>query len=362
MKLVRQEKRIENQESYPRVRLKGTEKLELVGSLATMLSSGISILEVVNSLREDAKGGQRDILETMYEDLMQGKHIYVTMNKFPRVFNKVSVNVIRASEEAGTLDVALRDLRKMLQKDMAFADKVKSALMYPAFIVIVFVGILGMILTVVVPKISEVFARLNMELPLPTRIMIWMSDLIVKNTVWFVGSVLLFAGLVGVLLTYRRKQILDVFYHLPIVTDLITQIDVTNFARSLSLLLASGLPITQALELVEEVVIRRRTALVIDNSRKMVLSGKPLSEGFRAGKGYVPNIVIKLVEAGEKTGTLDQSMQEVSEYFDYKVTYTLKTLTALLEPLMLVLVGLVVGGMMLAIIAPVYGLIGQVGG
>jgi type II secretory pathway component PulF len=346
---------------FARVKLKGTEKLELIGSFATMLGSGISILEMVKSLSEDVGGGQRMILDEMHADLTQGKRIYVTFAKFPRVFDQVSVNVIRASEEAGTLDVALRDLRTTLQKDMEFSDKVRSAMMYPAFIIMVFIGILFMILTFVIPKISTVFLQLNVPLPMPTRVMMFLSDLVVKQTVWFGGGILAFSVLIYFLFSYKRKQVLEVLYRLPLISTLVMQIDVTNFARNLSVLLMSGLPITQALELVSEVVVRRRMEKMLQNSKAMVLAGRPLSEGFRSDKGAVPNIVIKLVEAGEETGTLDKSLQEISEYFDYKVTYTLKTLTALLEPIMLVLVGAAVGGMMLAIIAPVYGLISQIG-
>lgn len=353
---------IDRTKQFARVKLKGTEKLELIGSFATMLGSGISILEMVKSLAEDTKGGQKLILEEMREDLTQGKRIYVTFAKFPRVFDRVSVNVIRASEEAGTLDLALKDLRTALQKDMEFSDKIRSALMYPSFIIVVFVGILGMILTFVIPKISTVFLQLNVPLPFATRAMIFMSDLVVKNTLWFGGGVIGVGAFVYYLLTYKRKQVLEVFFRLPLISTLVMQIDVTNFARNLSVLLTSGLPITQALELVSEVVVRRSMSDLLLNTKNMVLAGRPVSEGFRADKGAVPSIVIKLVEAGEKTGTLDRSLSEIAEYFDYKVTYTLKSLTALLEPVMLVLVGVAVGGMMLAIIAPVYGLISQIGG
>lgn len=348
--------------NFSRVKLKGTEKLELIGSFATMISSGISILEVVRSLSEDVKGGQKIILEEMANDLSQGRRIYITFAKFPKVFDRVSVNVIRASEEAGTLDLALKDLRIALQKDMEFNDKIRSALMYPCFIIAVFFGILALILTFVVPKISTVFRQMNVPLPVPTKIMLAMSDLVVHNTLW-VG--LGFAGVIGFLyymLNFKRKEFLEIFYHLPLISTLVMQIDVTNFARNLSVLLSSGLPITMALDLVAEVVSRKRTVKMLEASKAMVLSGRPLSEGFRSDKGALPSIVIKLVEAGEKTGTLDKALQEISEYFDYKVSYTLKSITSLLEPVMLVGVGLVVGGMMLAIIAPVYGLISQLGG
>jgi len=350
------------EEQLAKTKLKGTEKLELVGSLATMIGSGISILEVVKSLQEDALGGQKVVLNEMVSDLTQGKRLYVTLAKFPKVFDRVSVNVIRASEEAGTLDVALRDLRATLQKDMEFNDKIRSALTYPFFIIVVFFGILTMILVFVIPKISTVFLQLNVPLPVPTRIMLFLSDLVVKQTQWFLTGLGLFVATIYYILRFHRQAVLEVLYRMPLVKTLIMQIDVTNFARNLSVLLASGLPITQALELVTEVVIRSRTKTLLTVTKGMVLAGRPLSEGFRSDPTALSSIVIKLVEAGEKTGSLDHSLQEIAEYFDYKVTYTLKTLTALLEPLMLVLVAVVVGGMMLAIIAPVYGLISQIGG
>jgi type II secretory pathway component PulF len=344
-----------------RISISSAEKLGLVGSLATMLTAGIPILDVVNSLREDSKAGQRKILDYMLEDLMQGKHIYLTFSRFPQVFDSVTVNVIKASEEAGTLEVALKDLKQTIQKDMEFSDKVRSALIYPVFIIFIFIAVLIMILVVVVPKISTVFSRLNVELPLPTRMLIFMSNILVNHTLEFAVGGGVFVTAAVVLYRSRKNALLEFFYTLPLVSTLVEQIDITRFSRSLHLLLSSGLPITAALELAEHVVVKRRTAKVIGNAREMILAGKSLSEGFRAAKGYIPTMMIKLIESGEKTGSLERSMQDISEYFDYQVTNTLKTLTALLEPVMLVMVGVCVGGMMLAIIAPIYGMIGQVG-
>lgn len=342
--------------------LNGGEKLALMGSLATMLTAGIPILDVVNSLREDAKGSQKKILDALLEDLMQGKHMYLTLSRFPNIFDKVTVNVIKASEEAGTLDVALRDLKQTIQQEIEFSDKVRTALIYPVFISVVFAAVLLMILTVVVPKISTVFSRLRVDLPLPTKILIFMSDTLINHTLAAIGVSALVIG--GIFLLYKKKRdvFMEFFFRLPVVTTLVQEIDITRFSRSLHLLLSSGLPITAALDLTKDVVIRKKTAQIIANSREMVFAGKPLSEGFRAGKGYIPTLMIKLMESGEKTGSLEKSMQDISEYYDYQVTNTLKTLTSLLEPILLVLIGVSVGGMMLAIIAPIYGLISQVGG
>lgn len=154
---------------------------------------------------------------------------------------------------------------------------------------------------------------------------------------------------------------MGIFFSLPIISNLVKLIDLTRFSRSLHLLLSSGLPITSALELTIDVVASSKTAKVIEDCKEMVLSGKQLSSGLKNAKGYVPAIMVKLIEAGEKTGTLDKSLLDISEYFDYEVTSTLKSLTALIEPIMLVVVGIVVGGMMLSIIAPIYGLISQIG-
>jgi type IV pilus assembly protein PilC len=188
-----------------------------------------------------------------------------------------------------------------------------------------------------------------------------MTKLNQKNTILVGIITAVLITLTVVVFKQKRNFFLGIFFSLPLISNLVKLIDLTRFSRSLYLLLYSGLPITSALDLTIDVVTSRKTAKIIESCKEMVTSGKKLSEGLRTGKGYVPTIMIKLIEAGEKTGTLDKSLQDISEYFDYEVTNNLKTLTTLIEPVMLVLVGIVVGGMMLSIIAPIYGLISQIG-
>lgn len=348
--------------AYPKLSLKGTEKIGLISNLSTMLSAGIPIIEAVDSVLTDTKGTQKKILETLKKDLMDGKRVYVAFADFPGCFDPITVNLIKAAEEAGTLETTLKDLKDHIQRDMEFSDRVKAALIYPIVIMVVFMLVLGVILIFVIPRISSVFKKLRVELPLPTRIMIWFSDLITKQTIpLIVGTILFF---VFVVLLYKKKRTLFVriFTGLPLISKLTKEIDLARFSRSLFLLLSSGIPITTALELSKDVIFRGQTADVIKKSREMIMSGKRFSEGLHTAKKDIPVIVIKLIEAGEKSGSLDKSMHDISEYLDYQVSNTLKNLTALLEPVMLVLVGLFVGGMMLAIIAPIYGLIGQIGG
>lgn len=346
--------------NFRRVTLSTTEKIALIGNLSTMLGAGIPILDAVDSLLADIKGNPKKVLDTLRADLMQGKHLYNSFAAFPHVFDSVTISLLKAAEEAGTLETTLVDLKDHIEKEAEFIDKIKLALIYPALISFVFVGVLLVILIVVVPKISAVFSRLRVELPLPTRILIAASNLLLEHTLALGIGLALGLFLFWLLFRQFKPQILNVFYSFPGIRTLVKMIDLTRFTRTLHLLLASGIPIDAALQLCENVVFRRSTAQVIKKSREMILSGKRLADGLRSTKGVIPGIMIKLVEAGEKSGSLDKSMADLSVHLDYQVSNALRTVTSALEPAMLLVVGLSVGGMMLAIIAPIYGLIGQV--
>jgi len=344
------------------ITLSNNDKLSILSDLGTMLSAGIPLLESVEALLEDAKGNQKKFLEVLRDDLTQGKHIYFTFSKFPNVFTRVVTSIVKASEEAGTLDVTLKDLKENLKKDMEFSDKIKSALIYPLFIVFVFFAVLLMILIVVVPKISSVFSRMNVTLPVPTKIMIFMSDALLNQTIPVVLGLVVFSLLIFFLYKKQKKFLLNLIVKLPVISSLAKDIDLTKFSRNFYLLLNAGIPITSALELTENVVVGREVEMGIGHAKEAVVSGRKLSEGFKNNRRIFPSIMIRITEAGERSGSLDKSMMEISNFLDYQVSTKLKTATALLEPILLVVIGGLVGGMMLAIITPIYGLIGQVGG
>jgi len=294
--------------------LSSNDKITLISNLHTMLSSGIPILETVVSLLEDSKGGQRKLLTTMKEDLGQGQHMYVTFEKYPKIFDKVTVNIIKSSEESGTLDTALEDLKGNIRKEIEFNDKIRSALIYPAFILIVFLLVMIVILVVVIPKISTVFSRLNVTLPLPTKIMIFLSNALLTYTI----PIIIVAALLVVATIYFYKQNRKVFVRaltsLPLISTLAQQIDLTRFTRSLYLLLNAGIPITVALELTQDVVIKRKIQNAIKHAKIVVFDGKKLSQGLKDSKKVIPPIMIKMIEAGERSGSLDKAMLDVSEY------------------------------------------------
>ena len=342
------------------ITLSSGDKLSTLSDLGTMLSAGIPLLESVEALLEDAKGNQKKFLEVLRDDLTQGKHVYFTFSKFPNIFSRVISSIVKASEEAGTLDVTLKDIKENLKKDTEFGDKIKSALVYPLFIVGVFFAMLLMILVVVVPKISTVFLRMNVVLPLPTRVLIVMSDALLKQTVPVVAGIVMVFVLIIFFWKKQKKTLINLLVKLPILSGLMRDIDLTKFSRNFYLLLNAGIPITSALELTENVVMNKGVENGIKKAKEMVMSGKKLSEGFKINKKIFPGIMIRMIEAGERSGSLEKSLQETADFMDYQVEAKLKTATSLLEPVMLVVIGGLIGGMMLAIIAPIYQLIGQV--
>ncbi len=255
----------------------------------------------------------------------------------------------------------LQDLKTSTKKEAEFSDKIKAALAYPVLILVIFILVLLMILVVVIPRIATVFSRLTITLPLPTRILIVASNLLLKQTVPVIAVVGLIVTVMIVIYRRNRGLLLTPLMSLPLISDLVRKIDLARFAHSMHLLLGSGLPLPDALLLAEHVVLRKDIARVIHNLHESVSSGKKLAEGLRQERKLIPNIIVKLIEVGDKTGTLEKSMADIADFMEYEVDNSLKAITVLLEPIMLVFVGAAVGGMMLSIIAPIYGLIGQVG-
>ncbi len=340
--------------------LPSNEKLGLLSNLSTMVNAGLTMSEAIDSLVTDANGNLKILLLGIQADINQGKPLYSALLKYPQIFDSVTVTIIKAAEESGTIDVVLKDIKATIKKDIEFMDKIKAALTYPMIIMVVFTGVLLLLLTFVIPKIASVFLKLRVDLPLPTRIMIFLSDVIIHYTipVIFGGVGLLFL----IVFLYKKKKRLFVrlVLGLPYVSVMARQIDLTRFCRSMYLLLTSAIPLYSALQLTETVAVKPDIIAAIVRARDFVGAGKRMTDGLH-GQTSIPSLMVKIIEIGERSGTLDKSMQDLTEYFDYQVTTQLQYMVTLLEPLILVIVGVIVGGMMMAIIAPIYNLIGQVG-
>lgn len=343
------------------LKLKLAEKLSLFSSLATMVAAGIPILESANSLLEETNGNQKAFLTFLIKNLEQGKKIADTLQKFPASFDPATVSVIRAAEESGKLEEALKDITINFKKQAAFNEKINSALMYPVLVLIVFFGVMILILTVVMPRVADVFKRLDIDLPLITRILIFLSDILVNNTAVFLFSLVVFV--VGGFLIFKWKgsKVKAYILQLPGLRKFGQQVDLAQFSRTLALVLGAGIPITDALKMAHSILLSPQISKAVAIAVESVNSGRSLTDGLQKSPGLFPAVMKRMIESGERSGSLEKSMQEAADYFEEKVEQNVKQMTTLLEPILLVVIGVLVGGMMLAILTPIYGLIGQLG-
>lgn len=343
------------------ITLSGKEKLILFDNLGTMLSAGIPLSEALTSFAAEAEGNLHIVLEILKYDVNEGTTLASSFARLPSAFDPVVVSLLRAAEEAGTLDVTLKkELTKAIKRDMDFTDRIKAAALYPITVMVVFCVVLVLFLTVVVPRIAQVFQALRVTLPLPTKIIIVISQTFLANTILINGLLIVIAFLLWYFYKKKRNVLLGMISSLPIISSLVIKIDLARFTNTMSLLLSSGIPITEVLTLSEEVVAKKEMRAAINKTKEAVLSGKNVSDGIKLAKGMFPGIMVLMVEAGEKSGTLEQSLAELSEYFEAQVTSALKQISTLIEPILLVAVGVLVGGLMLSIIAPLYDLISHI--
>jgi len=340
--------------------LTGKDRMGLYTDLGTMLRAGIPIMEAIESLQEDAKGQLKKALDVMHKALVNGEPLSTALSNMPQSFDPISINLIRAAEEGGALETTLQNLAESTQKDLAFSDELRTSMIYPVFVMVLFGGIVVLMLTFVIPRIAKVFLNLRVHIPAVTTFMIHASQYFQAN--WRYIAIGLFVAIAGfvVLFKMQKRAIIRGFLALPGLRRLGRNIDLSRFTRSLGLLLHAGVPVDEALTLSRGVVQKAEMVRLVDAMKRQVDAGKPLSGSLRAAKGLVPPIMIRSTETAEKSGTLEITMQDLAAYFEREVSQRLKAITTLLEPILLVVVGLMVGTLMITIIAPIYNLITQI--
>jgi type IV pilus assembly protein PilC len=343
-------------------KLPASEKLALVEDIASMLKAGIPILEAVETTAEDATNKQaKKVLMTMAEDLKNGRNLATSFEKFPKDFDTITVNFMRAGEASGNLENVLKDLAKSIKAQIELTRKVKSGLMYPVFILLILFLMMGTMFFFVLPRISKVFKRLQMDLPLPTRILVAISDFAEANRPLIIISLLSLFTLFTLFFKIEktRKIINRLAGKLPLIAPLLKHFDLARFCRSMSLLLSAGIPITEALPLAVSSVSLPKIASALSEAEETLLQGKGVAEGLDQSKKIFPAAMRRMVAVGEQTGGLEKSFAELAERYDKKTSDAIKNMTTMLEPILIVVIGLGIGGIILSIIAPIYNLIGQ---
>ncbi|HLJ61988.1 MAG TPA: type II secretion system F family protein [bacterium] len=327
---------------------------------ATMINAGLSLVRTLTILEEQVT--QPILKETIGHirvDIEGGSTLSAALAKHPRVFNNLYVNMVRAGEAGGVLDDVLLRLATFLEKEMALRHKIKSAMTYPILLAVAALSALMFMTIVIIPQFADFFKQLggNAPLPIPTQIAVGVS-LIIRHFWWLATIVI--GGTVFALRRYVRTRVGREQYdrlklRLPVLGPLVKKIVVARFTRTFGTLVSSGVPIMRALEVVGQAIDNSVLGRAVDSIRSSIREGESIAIPLGAS-GIFPLMVVQMVRVGEETGALDNMLNKVADFYDSEVEAAVASLTSILEPLMIIGMGAVIGGLLLALYLPIFGL------
>ncbi|MCX7702860.1 MAG: type II secretion system F family protein [Planctomycetota bacterium] len=348
----------------PKARVKAKELAVFTRQLATMISAGIPMLESVEVLADQTDDpGFKSVLNSVSEDVRAGTDFSEFLFRHPAVFKDLYINMVRAGEMSGKLDEILNRLAEYLEATEALRQEIKSAMTYPVVSLTMIVGIAGFLMLFIVPKFKDMFKQLRMtDLPLPTKVMFGLSDFLrTEVKIWvpalFGIIILLFATTRGSKGSYFKDLLL---LKLPILGVLFHKVALSRFARTFATLLQSGVPILATLDIVASTTGNKVLEEAISNANKNIQEGDPLAVPL-AKSGVFPKMVTRMISIGERSGALETLLEKISDFYDLEVRTTVKQLTSLIEPLMIGLMGIFVGGIVMAVFLPIFAMAGAVG-
>ncbi len=337
------------------------EKANLCKYLATMLSAGLSLPESVDVFAHDTTNAKlKEILSSTYTLLQQGKNLSSAFEQYPKIFDPIIIALIKAGEMSGTLNTSLEYLADFLYDEYKLRQKVKSALMYPIIILVAMLGVGMLLIFFVLPRMAPVFLSLKVSLPFYTRIVLQMGLFFSDNII--IVLPLMLASLVGLVIfmgtSIGKKVTLRIVKLIPAVRRLLNYLDLARFCRILSTLLSSGVPINQAMQIVTTSLNQTEYQKAVAPFHLELQKGVSLADLMRTYPKLFPQITVRLVAAGERTGSIEKMLKDSANYYDNEVEDILNNFANIIEPILLLMVGVAVGIMVVAIIGPIYSLVG----
>ena len=324
---------------------------------ATMINSGLSLLRTLNILGEQTENPTlAKTITELRDDVERGSSLSAAMSKHEKVFNKLYVSMVKAGETGGQLDTVLNRVADNLEADYKLRQKVKSAMTYPVVVAGIAVLLVTVMLLFVVPTFAAMFEGLGGELPLPTAILLKLS----QAAKWLVPLVIVLS-IVGYIF-YKKTRKTSASFRLradqiklkvPIFGDLFLKVAISRFTRTLGLLLRAGVPVLQALDIVADTTGNEVLTRATTDVKESVRSGESMA-GPLARHPVFPPMVVQMIAVGEDTGQIDEMLDKVSDFYDQEVESTTEALTSLIEPIMIAILGGIVGAMIIALYMPMF--------
>ncbi len=330
---------------------------------STMINAGLPLVQALGILAEQSENPNlREVTKAVVFDVESGNTVADALKKHPNAFSDLYVNMVAAGEAGGILDTILMRLAVFMEKNDALVRKVKGAMIYPGVIMTVAGGAILVLLIFVIPTFQRMFAEAGIPLPLPTRIVIWLSQSL-QSYWWALGA--LIGGIIFSLKKYYATQggklVIDrLMLKAPVLGDVLRKSAVSRFTRTLGTLIGSGVSILDGLEITAKTAGNRVISDAIMESRASIAGGETISAPLKKSQVFPP-MVISMINVGEQTGGLDEMLGKIADFYDEEVDAAVSGLLALMEPMMIVFLGVVVGGMVIAMYLPIFDMVNAAG-
>lgn len=324
--------------------------------MATLVGAGLPIVEALTALIDQTENVRlKKVITQVRESVNEGSSLADAMSRFPKVFSELYANMINAGESSGALDIVVRRLADFTENQVMLRNKVLSTLTYPIILVLVGISILSFLLVSVVPKVVRIFDELQQALPTPTVILISVTDFL--RDYWWILLAVAGAGILALrqyAATERGRQLYNrMILKVPIAGKLLRIVVTTRFTRTLAILLNSGIPLLQSMDIAKAVVNNVVIADAIESAKEGIREGEPIAEPLRRSK-ILPSMVTHMIAVGEKTGELEQMLFKISEAYENEIETTISRMTSLLGPIVILFLGGVVLFIVLAILLPMF--------
>ena len=342
--------------------IKTREVVIFTRQFATMINSGLPLVQSLTILAEQTENKLfQKIIVQVLNDIQAGMTLADAMGKHPKVFTELYVNMVAAGEAGGILDIILLRLATFLEKNDALIRKIKGAMTYPAVMLFVVIMATTILLWKVVPVFASIFTSAGMELPMPTRVVLGVSEFL-QSYIFFMA-----VGLVAFVFLLRRyykteggQLVIDrLLLRMPVLGNLLRKSAVSRFTRTLGTLVSSGVSILEGLQITARTSGNRVIHDAVMASRASIAGGATISEPLKAS-GVFPPMVVQMINVGEQTGGLDDMLSKIADFYDDEVDAAVTALTSVLEPIMIVVMGVVIGGMVVAMYMPMFDMISTV--
>ena len=332
-------------------------------NLQNVVDSGVPLLSGLGDMHEETRNPTfRRIIGDIVDSVTSGETLTQALSHHPNAFDSLYVNMVDAGEQSGQLPEALGRVVQFLEWQEEFRRQIKELTSYPIIVMVAMVGLVGLVVGFVFPRFASIFEKVSFELPMPTRILIGLSDFI---TAWWlvllIGGAVLWASMIVLLKIPRVRLVLDGWWlKVPVIGDLIQMLNFSQVSRGLSSFIDTGIPIPHALEMIARIVPNRRVSVSVSAAREAILGGQTLSGAFKETKIFPP-LVLRMVSLGEQSGRIVEALSKAAAIYDREIPVKTKRVLGLINPLLTFAIGGMLMFVILAVMMPLYGMYQQIG-